>query len=283
MDEEHKTKLPPEADALEDQAQKELAKALGGGNRKKYSRFVLASLGSIPWVGGFLAASSAIDAENEQGKVNELTRLWLEEHKTKLEELGRTLSEIITRIENFDQVVQDRIESPQYLSLVRQGFREWDQSDTQEKRDLIRRLLTNAGASTLCPDDLIRLFLDWINAYHEAHFLVIKQIYQNPGITRGSIWDRIYGARPRENSAEADLFKLLIRDLSTGSVIRQHRPTNARGQYIKQTGKKRVTASASVMKSAFDNTEPYELTELGTQFVHYTMEDVVMRLDNGHT
>ena len=48
--------------------QKELAEAMGGGNRKKYSRFVLAALGSIPWVGGFLAASSAIDAENEPRK-----------------------------------------------------------------------------------------------------------------------------------------------------------------------------------------------------------------------
>jgi hypothetical protein len=32
------------------------------------------------------------------------------------------------------------------------------------------------------------------------------------------------------------------------------------------------------MKSAFDTDEPYELTELGRQFVHYAMTDVVPRL-----
>ena len=64
----------------------------------------------------------------------------------------------------------------------------------------------------------------------------------------------------------------------TGSVIRQHRPTNAYGEYIKQAPKKR--GSSGVLKSAFDDSEPYELTELGAQFVHYTMDDVVERVEN---
>jgi hypothetical protein len=34
------------------------------------------------------------------------------------------------------------------------------------------------------------------------------------------------------------------------------------------------------MKSAFDDQEPYVLTELGKQFVHYTMSDIVARLDS---
>ena len=42
------------------QVQAELDEALKGEARKKYSRFVLAALGSIPWVGGFLAATAAI-------------------------------------------------------------------------------------------------------------------------------------------------------------------------------------------------------------------------------
>ncbi|MFC3150761.1 hypothetical protein ACFOEK_06965 [Litoribrevibacter euphylliae] len=271
--------LVQNSEEIDQKIQQDLSEALGGGNRKKYSRFVLAALGSIPWVGGFLAASSAIDAENEQENINKLTHLWLKEHQLKIQELGKAFIEILSRVEGFGEEIQDRIESPQYLSLVRQGFREWDQSETQEKRDLIRRLLTNAGATVLCPDDLVRLFLDWINRYHEAHFLVIKQIYQNPGISRGGIWDRIHGERPREDSAEADLFKLLIRDLSMGSVIRQHRPTNASGQYLKQPTKKRGSSSG-VMKSAFDDSEPYELTELGSKFVHYTMEDVVQRVES---
>ena len=36
--------------------------------------------------------------------------------------------------------------------------------------------------------------------------------------------------------------------------------------------------SSRVMESAFENTKPYVLTELGKQFVHYVMEDVVSQL-----
>lgn len=32
------------------------------------------------------------------------------------------------------------------------------------------------------------------------------------------------------------------------------------------------------MESAFEDTKPYVLTELGKQFVHYTMNEVVTRI-----
>jgi hypothetical protein len=32
-------------------------------------------------------------------------------------------------------------------------------------------------------DDIVRLFLDWIEAYHEAHFAVIREIHKNQGPT----------------------------------------------------------------------------------------------------
>jgi len=35
------------------------------------------------------------------------------------------------------------------------------------------------------------------------------------------------------------------------------------------------------MESAFEDTKPYVLTELGKQFVHYTMNEVVARLEEG--
>lgn len=44
----------------------------------------------------------------------------------------------------------------------------------------------------------------------------------------------LYGQTPREDSAEADLFKLLIRDLSTGGVIRQERDVNQLGQFVRK-------------------------------------------------
>jgi hypothetical protein len=118
----------------------------------------------------------------------------------------------------------------------------------------------------------VRLFIDWIESYHEAHFAVIHAIYHEPDITRGAIWDRIRGTRPREDSAEADLYKLLIRDLSTGGVIRQHRETTATGDFVAKRRSGRRSPS-STLKSAFDDNEPYMLTELGEQFVHYAMTD----------
>jgi hypothetical protein len=272
--------IDPEIDEKE---KTDLEAYLGGGKRRKYSRFVLAALGSIPWVGGLLAASSALDAEKEQGRINSLHALWLEEHNLKVSELGQVLNIIIDRLESIGEEVQTRIESPAYLALVREGFRDWDQAETQEKQDLIRKLLTNAGATTLCPDDLIRLFLSWIRTYHEAHFMVIREIYRSKGIGRGDIWDKIHGTRPREDSAEADLFKLLISDLSIGRVIRQHRETDYNGNFLKKPSGSSKKESSGTMKSAFDNSDSYELTELGSRFVHYTMEEVVTRVDNNVT
>jgi len=257
-------------------AESGLVAQLTGEKGKKYYRFVIAALGSIPWVGGVLAAAAALNAEKDQEKINELQRLWLEEHKEKLKELGRSFIEIFGRLDNFGEAVQTRIQSQEYLALVKKSFRAWDEADTDDKKEKIKKLITNAGAITLCPDDLIRLFLNWIEQYHEAHFMVIKEIYKNPGTTRGKIWDAIHGQRAREDSSEADLYRYLIRDLSTGGVIRQARETDAYGRFMKKETRGQSHENPSrVMESAFEETKPYVLTELGKQFVHYVMEDVV--------
>ncbi len=94
--------------------------------------------------------------------------------------------------------------------------------------------MVNAAGTRVCSDDVVRLFLDWLNLYHESHFAVIRGIYNKHGITRFEIWDQIYGELPREDSAEADLFRYLIRDLSTGGVIRQDRETNQAGQFLRK-------------------------------------------------
>ncbi len=181
---------------------------------------------------------------------------WLEEHRQKLRDLAATLVEIVDRLDSLGEEVQQRVQSDEYLALVRRAFRTWDQASTEEKRRLIKNLLMNAGGTSLCPDDLIRLFIQWIDYYHDAH-------------------------------SEADLFKLLIRDLSTGSVIRQHRETTADGQFVRKQPFRRPKGfgASRVMKSAFDDSEQYELTELGQQFVHYTMNDVVPRIgsDDGQS
>jgi len=255
-----------------------LAEQLEGRPSGKYARVLLAALSGIPWVGSLLGAAATFHSETEQEQLGELQKLWLQEHQAKLQRLGTTLASIIARLESFGEELQDRIQSEEYLGLVRKAFRSWDQSDTEEKRELIRKLLTNAGGTKLCADDLVRLFIAWIDLYHESHFAVIRAVYRNPGITRGQIWREIGGVPVREDSAEADLFKLLIRDLSTGSVIRQHRPTTYDGQFVRKAKPATQSQANSTMKSAFDEQEQYELTGLGRQFVHYTMDDLVSRV-----
>jgi len=245
----------------------------GKGNRT--GRFVVAALSSIPWVGGVIAASAAYHAEKEQGKVNDLQEQWLEEHQKKIEQLGKAIYSIADSLDASGADIDERVKSEEYLTLVRKGFKEWDNAETEEKRVYIQTLLTNAGAVSITTDDLVRLYITWISTYHETHFAVIKEIYKNPGITRYSIWMNLNGTIPREDSLEADFFKLLIRDLSTGGIIRQHRETDYFGNFVKKTAKR---SKSGTLKSAFDNIDQYELTELGGNFVHYTMQDVVTQI-----
>ncbi len=241
-------------------------------------KIVMAALGSVPWVGGLLTAVQAYKVDEGQAETDSLQRQWLEEHKLKWQKLSTDLSEIAERLDSFGEEVHARLESEEYLMLVRKAFRGWEQADTDQKREYIKRLIANAGGSKVCSDDLVRLFLDWLERYHEAHFKVIREIYKHPGITRHGIWANIHGEFPRDDSSEADLFRLLIGDLSTGRIIRQHRETNYQGQFVTKTRTK--GSSSGVMKSAFDDEEPYELTELGKKFVHYVFSDMVKRIED---
>jgi hypothetical protein len=272
--------LPPHSITLDrlEAAQEALTAKLGGSRARKYARFVVAALSSIPWIGGVIGASASLSAERDQDEINELHRMWLAEHQEKARELVSAFVDIFSRLESFGDEIQERIESPEYLNLVKKCFRSWDEADTQDKKQMLKKLITNASAIKLCPDDLVRLFIAWIDQYHEAHFLVIKEVYRHPGSTRAQIWDKIHGVRPREDSAEADLFKYLIRDLSTGGVIRQERETDGLGNFYKRERAPSRENSSRVMESAFESTKPYVLTALGKQFVHYVMEDVVPQI-----
>ncbi len=259
--------------------ERDIIRAFGGSKSDKYGRFVLAALSSIPWV-GILSAVASLKGESEQDKVNNLVGLWLQEHREKMVELGATIDEILTRLDTFGEEIKKRIESPEYLAIVRKAFKVWDDADTKDKRDKIKKLLMNAGGTALCPDDLIRLFIDWIDRYHDAHFMVIAQIYQNKGITRAGIWENIHGAEfPREDSAEASLFKYLIGELSLGRIIHIEREVNSEGQYMRHSTRGRSRSStSSTMESAFEDTKGYELSELGSQFVQYVMNELVPRI-----
>lgn len=255
----------------------DLAAFLKGKRYTKYVRFVFAALGSIPWIGGFIAAGATLHAEFEQGQVNELIKRWLEEHDEKLTELTTDLTQIMLRVDQLGPQVDERLNDESYLGLVKYGFRVWDEAGTRATRDRVCQTLTNAAGTKICSDDVVRLFLLWLRTYDDLHLRVVRVIHQSPGATRAFIWEQIHSDEVREDSAEADLFKLMIRELSTGGVIRQHRETTADGRFLA----KRVVARKAkkiTLESAFEDSKPYELTKLGTQFVHYAMTELVPRI-----
>lgn len=251
---------------------------------KKLTRAGMQAAGGvIPFVGGILSAAAGAWSEHEQDQVNNVFQQWLQMLEDELGEKGQTIFEIMARLDMQDEKVKERIESKEYQSILKKAFRNWSNVDSEKKRQKVRNLLANAAASNLTTDDVVRLFLDWIDSYSDFHFEVIGEIYQNGPISRGQIWRNLGRPDVREDSPEADLYKLLIRDLSTGSVIRQQRAVDAYGNFIKKESSRRHRGSSGVrdgrMKSAFDDDEQYVLTELGQQFVHYAMNELAPRIE----
>src|SRR5579864_79752 len=248
---------------------REMEKAVNSGMSPKAIRFALSVLGGvIPGGGGLFSAVSGAWSEREQARVNAIFAHWIRMMGKHFQEVHRTIEEMVACLDSNDSKLRDRMESPEYLALVNKAFRDWGAAESEEKRRLIRNLLCHAAETRICSDDVVRLFIEWIAKYNELHFRVIKEVYQHSGITRAQIWSNIHGAQVPENSAEADLFKLLIHDLSLGLVIRQHRETDADGSFLKERSRSRPNRYATqTMKSAFDDDKPYELTELGKQFV----------------
>jgi hypothetical protein len=262
--------------------QSEIARLTPTGRKRFLEKFLLAALGSIPWVGGFIGTMASLKTETGDFKADDMRTQWLKEHQRKIELLANTLNDITERFEKLGGQIDERLQSEEYLNLVRRAFRIWDQADTDEKRKYVANLVTNASGTRLCSDDIVRLFIDWLNNYHEAHFAVIREIYKSSGTTRYDIWMEIYGQIPREDSAEADLYKLLIRDLSTGGVIRQERETTLDGKFLRKHPRRDKGFTPQTMESAFEDKKPYVLTALGQQFVSYAMTDVLRRLETGN-
>jgi len=264
--------------SVEEQA---VLKRVSGSEWAKYARVAMAALSALPWVGSVISAAAELTSENTQESTDRAMYMWLKAHEEKLHEVLATLQDVFSRFESFGQGIEDRVNSEEYMSLVRKTFSQWDHAETSEKKDMLRKLITNAGGLNIAHDDLVRMFLDWIDDYHELHFAVIGEIYRNSGITRRQIWANIKGSFPREDSDEADLFKLLIRDLSTGGVIRQERHVDHSGQFVKQPRGRGGGQGTAVLESAFEGTKGYELTALGSQFVHYVMTDLATPLGGG--
>lgn len=251
------------------------------GKVAKISRGALQVVGgAVPFAGGVLSAIAGAWSEGEQEKVNRFFEHWVRMLQDEIKEKEETIIEIMARLDLQDEAIAKRVESMEYQSLVKKTFREWSGAESEEKRVYIRNILSNAAASQVSSDDVVRMYIDWINQYSEMHFQVIGAIYNSGGITRGAIWRKIGKGPVRENSADADLYKLLFRDLSTGGVIRQHRDVDYHGNFIsKKTERNPKGSGPKPPVSAFDEEEGYELTELGGQFVHYAMSDLPLKIE----
>lgn len=255
--------------------------SLDADAKKKAARAALNALGSaIPFVGGLVAAGVGYWSETEQERVTNVLRQWLQMLEDEMREKGKTIAEILARIDMQDEKVRQRVESPEYQALLKKAFRNWSSIDTEYKRQRMRNILSNAAASHTTSDDVVRLFIDWVNTYTDFHFEVIGEVYRNPGISRGEMWENLGRPEVREDSADADLFKMLVRDLSTGSVMRQARETDGYGNFLRKAPTRRSPPGQAprTTKSAFDQAEPYELTDLGAQFVHYAMGEIVAKI-----
>ncbi|PKA06425.1 hypothetical protein [Leptospira harrisiae] len=263
------------------QIRSELAKYTPKTSHRIIEKVILAALGSIPWLGSFLSGIASLKTEEGAIKTDLLHKKWLEEHENKLKNLLITISEIDERFSSLGNEIESRVNNEEYLSLVRKSFKVWEESDTEEKRKYVANIITNSAGTKLCSDDVIRLFIDWLKNYHEIHFAVIRNIYKTPGLTRYEIWLELHGEDlPREDSPEADLYRFIFRELSTGGVIRQARNTTEDGRFLKQRKIKRSARIASqTMESAFEETKQYVLTGLGQQFVHYTMNELINRIE----
>ncbi len=238
--------------------------------------------GAIPFAGGLFSAVATAWSEQEQEKQNSFFQHWLEMLKDEMMEKEKTIIEIMARLDMLDDEVSNRVTSEAYQSIVKKAFREWAGVESEKKRIFIRNILTNSAivSPTSSSDDVVKLFLDWINQYSEFHFSVISTLFNSDGKSRWQIWNDLgRDEKVREDSADADLYKLLFRDLSTGGIIRQKRATDYQGNFIKQshTGKRGTVSNK--MESAFEQSKLYELTEIGKQFIHYAQNEIVPKIE----
>ncbi len=253
----------------------ELTHVSAGAAALKFAIQALA--GVMPVVGGAIGAVASKMSDDEQAKANSLLAIWLKRLEGDLRQMGFTMAEVLKSVDMNDERIQARLESPEYMSLVDKAFRNWDSSQSESKRQMIRNLLANATGDNITGDDVIAMFITWIDTYTETHFKAIAAVHKNPRITKMGIWKEIDGRSVRDDSAEADLFKFIMHQLSTGYVVRIERQSNAAGQMLKAT--RRPPIRSDVLKTPFDDTDPMELTPLGRQFVHYTLNELVPKLE----
>src|SRR5437899_7408805 len=84
----------------------ELELATPSRRQRIFEAIALAALGSIPWVGGVIAAASSYKADESSKEKENLLREWLLEHQEKLQQLRATLEQMVFRLEGFGKEVE---------------------------------------------------------------------------------------------------------------------------------------------------------------------------------
>ncbi len=243
----------------------------------KRAQQVLAYLSGIPSLEEevFLELGS-LSKEGEKEFVRMLA-VWLKLQEEEIEEIGKTLTEVVSKLKLNSIKVRERVESLEYLRLVRKSFRNWSAAESEQKRILIRNLLIQASQRFTSPDEVLLMFVDLLDNYSDEHFEVLRRIYFSlpEGLTRYELWKETnHREPPAEDSAEADMFKMLILDLTTGYLIRQPREKDYYGHFIRSKPPWAVAPQENIQSTiAFDNTKKYVLTELGQQLMLYTKEE----------
>src|SRR5262249_29669523 len=111
------------------------------GIGKKIAKFGLESAsGLIPFAGGVLSAASSAWSDHEQEKVNSFFQHWLKMLSDEMKEKEQTIVEIAARLDLQDEKIDQRINSPQYQSVLKKAFREWAAAESEDKRKLARNI-----------------------------------------------------------------------------------------------------------------------------------------------
>jgi hypothetical protein len=96
----------PDDTVIVDRLRNELAKTEPSRRRRLIEKSILAALGSIPWVGGFLSAAATYKVEEGSLRADSLQTQWLEEHQLKIVALRETLAEIERRFEALGEGIE---------------------------------------------------------------------------------------------------------------------------------------------------------------------------------
>jgi len=121
-----------------------------GNQVGKYGRAGLnAASGAIPFLGGVLAAIAGMWGEAEQEQANKILHQWIQMLEDELREKGKTIAEIMARLDMGDEATVHRVESEEYQVLLKKSFRKWSSIDSESKREKIRNILSNAAATRL--------------------------------------------------------------------------------------------------------------------------------------